>query len=83
MDTPLAEFVLVCPHVDQPGIIGRVGTILGEVGVNISGMHVARRERGGEAIMVLGMDSPAPPDALARIAKVKGVLSARPVYLER
>jgi D-3-phosphoglycerate dehydrogenase len=83
MDTPLAEFMLVCPHVDQPGIIGRVGTILGEAGVNISGMHVARRERGGEAIMVLGMDSPAPPEALVRIAKVEGVLSARPVYLDR
>ncbi|MEW6398492.1 MAG: phosphoglycerate dehydrogenase, partial [Bacillota bacterium] len=81
IDTPLAEFMLVCPHVDQPGIIGQVGTILGEAGVNISGMQVARLARGGEAIMVLGMDSPAPPDALARIARVRGVISARPVYL--
>ncbi|NPV70446.1 MAG: phosphoglycerate dehydrogenase [Firmicutes bacterium] len=83
VDTQLAEFMLVCPHVDQPGIIGQVGTILGEAGVNISGMQVARLTRGGEAIMVLGMDSPAPPDAVARVVKVKGVLSARPVYLER
>ena len=83
VDAPLTEFMLVCPHVDQPGIIGRVGTILGEAGVNISGMHVARLTKGGEAIMVLGMDSPVPGEALAQVSRVKGVHSACPVYLER
>jgi len=81
IDVSPADFMLVCPHIDQPGIIGHVGTILGKAGVNISGMQVARQIRGGEAIMVLGMDSPAPADALAEIARVEGVLSVRPVYL--
>ena len=82
VDAPLAKFMLVCPHLDQPGIIGEVGAILGGSLVNISGMHVARLVMGGEAIMVIGMDSPVPADALARVARVKGVLSVRAVCLQ-
>jgi len=82
LDIAFTPYMLVCPHVDQPGIIGTVGTTLGKAGVNISEMQVARKARGGDAIMVLGIDSPAPPEALAEIARLAGVLSVKPVYLE-
>jgi D-3-phosphoglycerate dehydrogenase len=53
--------MLVMHNRDVPGVIGRVGTILGEAGVNISAFHLGRRERGGEAMAVIEID--APPDA--------------------
>jgi len=55
---------------------------LGKAGVNISEMQVARRERGGDAIMVLGIDSPAPLEAINQIARLPGMRSVKPVYLE-
>ncbi|MDK2931637.1 MAG: D-3-phosphoglycerate dehydrogenase / 2-oxoglutarate reductase [Bacillota bacterium] len=82
LDMAFTPYMLVCPHVDQPGIIGMVGTTLGKARVNISEMQVARKAKGGDAIMVLGIDSPAPPEALTEIARLAGVLSVKPVYLE-
>ena len=48
--------MIVTRSSDVPGVIGRVGTILGERGVNISRFHLGRRERGGEAIAVIETD---------------------------
>ena len=48
--------ILLTSHIDQPGMIGRVGTILGEADVNISFMHVGRRAPRQQAIMVIGTD---------------------------
>ena len=45
-----------------PGVIGRVGTKFGEVGINIAGMTVSRSRRGGKALMVLTVDSQPPPE---------------------
>ena len=56
-------------HFDRPGIIGTIGTMLGENDVNIAYMHVGRRSPRGEAIMVLGLDEAIPerlfPEILA------------------
>ncbi len=57
----LAEgHVLLTSHRDRPGIVGRVGTLLGESDVNISFMHVGRHAPRTDAIMVLGTDEPVP-----------------------
>jgi D-3-phosphoglycerate dehydrogenase len=53
-------------------VIGRVGTLLGEAGVNIAGMEVARRAAGGLALMVLTVDSPIPPEVLAEVERAVG-----------
>lgn len=50
--------VLVAYNIDRPGIIGSVGTLLGEHGVNIGFMQVGRKEVGAYAVMVLGIDTP-------------------------
>ena len=55
-------------YVDRPGIIGRVGTIFGEAGINIATMDVGRRAQGGEALMVLTVDSEVPATVLERVA---------------
>ena len=62
---------------DRPGVVGLVGRVLGDAGVNIAGMQVSRREAGGEALMVLTVDSAVPPEALAEIAASIGATSAR------
>jgi D-3-phosphoglycerate dehydrogenase len=49
-------FMLVCINRDQPGVVGKVGTLLGENGVNIAGMQLGRDNPGGHALFVLGVD---------------------------
>jgi D-3-phosphoglycerate dehydrogenase len=55
-------------YVDRPGIIGKVGTILGEHKINIATMEVGRKGAGGDALMGLTVDSPVPPDVLGMVA---------------
>jgi D-3-phosphoglycerate dehydrogenase / 2-oxoglutarate reductase len=49
-------------------VIGRVGTMFGEAGVNIANMAVSRTTEGGKALMVFSIDSSAPPDLVERVA---------------
>ena len=52
---------------DVPGVIGRVGTLFGEAGVNIANMAVSRNREGEKALMALSIDSDAPADLLVRL----------------
>lgn len=67
---------------DRPGVIGAIGTILGERGINIADMRVGRQERGGEALMCLTVDAPILPDVLDELAKGSGAKNATVVVLE-
>ncbi len=71
--------MLVTRHRDVPGMIGQIGTILGKADVNISTMQVARKERGGVAMMVLGVDRSVDRSVLAAIAEVSGIESVRTI----
>jgi D-3-phosphoglycerate dehydrogenase len=55
-------------YADRPGVVGAIGTILGEAGVNIAAMQVARREVGGEALMALTVDSSVDAELLSTVA---------------
>src|SRR5437763_5139139 len=66
---------------DRTGVVGVVGHILGDAAVNIAGMQVSRRQAGGEALMVLTVDSAIPAEALADIAERIGATSPRSVDL--
>ncbi|MBM2617494.1 phosphoglycerate dehydrogenase [Actinoplanes sp. LDG1-06] len=57
---------------DRPGIVGTIGTLLGEAGVNIAAMQVARREAGGEALMTLTVDSSVDAELLSTVAAAVG-----------
>jgi D-3-phosphoglycerate dehydrogenase len=52
---------------DVPGVIGLVGTMFGEAGVNIANMAVSRTREGGKALMALSIDSDAPSELLERV----------------
>jgi D-3-phosphoglycerate dehydrogenase len=69
LDLATAENLLFLRYADRPGVVGAVGNALGALKINIAGMQVARDERGGEALMVLTVDSAIPADLLAKVAK--------------
>ncbi len=75
--------MLLIDNQDQPGVIGRVGQILGKEGVNIARMQCSRCERGGQALLILGLDSPPSAQVLETIKGEKGVLSVRLVDLSK
>jgi D-3-phosphoglycerate dehydrogenase len=68
---------------DRPGMIGRLGTLLGEAGVNIANMAVSRNRRSARALMVLTVDSAPPPDVLERLRSEPGFVEARLIELSR
>jgi D-3-phosphoglycerate dehydrogenase len=73
--------LLVFRHHDVPGIIGAVGTVFGEHGVNIAQMAVGRAQPGGEAVGVLNLDSEPSPEALAEVRQLRAIISATVVHL--
>ncbi len=73
--------LLIFTHTDVPGVIGRVGTICGEHGVNIAQMAVGRTCPGGAATGVLNLDAPPPAEALNAVRSVAGINSATVVSL--
>ena len=82
VDIPPGEgYLLVCENRDRPGMIGSVGTLLGQFDVNISFMNVGRHEKRGTALMVLTLDEALTPEQLDEVRKVTGILSAKLVRL--
>jgi D-3-phosphoglycerate dehydrogenase len=72
---------LVSRHEDRPGVVGRVGTILGEHDVNIASMQVGRDAPRGKAMMILAVDDRVAPDVLERLREVAGMSDLRYVEL--
>lgn len=73
--------MLVMRNRDVPGVIGRVGTILGERGVNISRFHLGRRERGGEAMAVIEVDAPVDAETVEALRSMEEVVFTRQIEL--
>ena len=74
--------LLIADHNDHPGIIGKVGMVLGENNININGMQVGRIEKAGKQLMVLGVDTDIPNDVLQKIKAVDGILGGKVVHLD-
>jgi D-3-phosphoglycerate dehydrogenase len=68
--------LLFLRYVDRPGVVGTVGTLLGEAGINIAAMQVARREAGGETLMTLTVDQALGADLLTSAAESIGATAA-------
>jgi len=68
IDIELAPRMAFLVYDDVPGVIGKVGTMFGEAGVNIANMAVSRTTKGGKALMVFSIDSPAPPELVQQVA---------------
>ena len=77
-----ARHMIFFIYEDRPGIIGRVGTILGEHDINIATMEVGRKAAGGDALMGLTVDSPVPPDVVRTVAAAIDAHTIRAVTLD-
>ena len=82
LECPPARYMLVIHNDDRPGMIGHVGTVLGEAGINIADMAVGAPHDGGHAVMALAIGRPAPPEVIERIRSDDGILDVRPITLE-
>ncbi|KAI9162492.1 hypothetical protein LWI28_027910 [Acer negundo] len=73
VDVSLEGNLILCRQVDQPGMIGKVGNILGQQNVNVSFMSVGRTVRRNKAIMAIGVDEEPNKDALNKIGQVPAI----------
>ena len=81
IDAELAGIMLVTRHQDRPGIVGRVGTILADAGINISSLELSRLSERGDAMMFVSVDESIPPDVLEGLRSADGIVEARVVQL--
>jgi D-3-phosphoglycerate dehydrogenase len=73
--------LLFTRNVDQPGVIGSLGTVLGGQGVNIARMHLGRDAKKKEAIALINIDSEPSQKAIESLQAIPGMLTVRPIYL--
>jgi D-3-phosphoglycerate dehydrogenase / 2-oxoglutarate reductase len=76
IDVVASGLLLVSEHVEQPGVIGQMGTLLGEEGINISFVQVGRQARGGRGIMVVGVDDALSSRAMERVMAMPSIIDA-------
>ncbi len=81
VDASPSGYMLLCSFSDKPGVIGQVCTILGDRGINIAGMQVGREKAGGEAVMVLNVDSSVGEDTMEEIKEVENISDVKLVRL--
>jgi D-3-phosphoglycerate dehydrogenase / 2-oxoglutarate reductase len=75
--------LLVLRNQDVPGVIGRVGTLLGNAGINIAGYHQSRLDVGGDALAVVNLDGRVEPSVLEALSRLPEIKSVRQVQLDR
>ena len=84
IETPLEGNLLVCRNLDVPGVIGRIGTILGEHGVNIANFALGRERAGTKpvkALAVVQVDAPVSNKVLEALQTIEALLEAKLVVL--
>jgi D-3-phosphoglycerate dehydrogenase len=67
LDIPLTGNLIVIKNFDKPGVIGHIGTVLGQYGVNIGNMEVGRKSAGGQVITVIGVDQKVSEEVIEKI----------------
>jgi D-3-phosphoglycerate dehydrogenase / 2-oxoglutarate reductase len=81
IDAELSGTMLVTRHHDRPGIVGAVGTILAEAGINISSLELARLSEHGQAAMLVSVDGLVDATVLDRVRSTDGIVGAQLVEL--
>jgi D-3-phosphoglycerate dehydrogenase len=76
VDVPPRRTLIVLTNKDVPGVIGRVGTLLGEAHINIASYHQSRLAQGGDALAAISVDDRVPPDVCRRLLQLPDVKSA-------
>lgn len=81
VDMELGGTLLVVPHKDQPGIIGKVGMLLGEHNINIGAMDVGRTAQGEDAVMLLAVDQPLSQETIKKLSSIEGIYKVTDVKI--
>ena len=81
IDAELSGTMLVTRHHDRPGIVGAVGTVLAEAGINISSLELSRLSEHGQAMMFVSVDEAIDEPILRRIRDADGIVDVRLVEL--
>ncbi|MGH6959768.1 MAG: ACT domain-containing protein, partial [Dongiaceae bacterium] len=76
VEAELGRHMLYTTNEDKPGYIGRLGTLLGEAGVNIATFHLGRSAPGADAIALIEVDQALDDALLARVRAIPGVMQA-------
>ena len=77
VEAALAPEMLYLTNEDKPGTLAGVASILGEAGINIATFSLGRREPGGDALGLIGVDSPVPDAVLARLRAAASIIAVR------
>lgn len=77
VDVAPQGWLLLGPHTDKPGMIGKVGTVLGEYDINIAGMLVGRTETAGTNIMVVAVEADVPTPVMLKLKALDGILGVK------
>ncbi len=77
------EYMLVMSYADLPGALGKIGTLLGDAGVNIGNMSLGRREKAGEAMVVFSIDSPVDAATLQALSSAVDAKYIKAVHLKK
>ena len=77
MEAELKGFMLFVRNQDKPGFIGRLGSTLGNAGVNIANFHLGRAEGDGSAVALIQLDSACPPEVLQTLESLPDVLTVK------
>jgi D-3-phosphoglycerate dehydrogenase / 2-oxoglutarate reductase len=81
VDLEPTEHLAFLAYGDRPGVVGTVGVIIGDAGINIAGMQVARDTKGGQALVALSVDTAIPADVLSELQHAIDATSVRAVNL--
>ncbi|MGI8613136.1 MAG: phosphoglycerate dehydrogenase [Nocardioidaceae bacterium] len=81
LDVEPTDHLAFITYVDRPGMVGRVGQVLGAAEINIAGMQVSRDRRGGQALVAMAVDSPVPAELAEQVRHAMDASSVRLVNL--
>lgn len=82
VDLAPRDCILLCPHINRPGVIGQVGSIMGAAGVNISGMQVCTTADENTSLMILTLDRDVPSNVIKLITSMDGIFGAKVVMFD-
>ncbi len=79
IEAELGPHMLYITNEDRPGLIGALGKTLGDAGVNIATFHLGRAKKGGDAIALLEVDEPIPPEVLEKVRALPRIKQVAPL----
>jgi D-3-phosphoglycerate dehydrogenase / 2-oxoglutarate reductase len=79
IEAELQGTMIYIVNTDTPGFIGKLGTALGQAGINIATFNLGRREALGEAVALVAVDGDVPAEVAERLSKLEGVREVVPL----